>query len=323
MEEELCTWHDLLETANAPIFGVDKLGQINLWNSMTTEILGFPKDACLGKSLVETFIDPLLRESVQVVVDMALEGQGTSNFELEIETQSGDVRYLLVNLTTRRRRQRQTAMTATETGDSKLTDRTEIVGVLFFAQDVTEAAQHDRAVAAMAQELRQLLDTANAPIFGVDPSGLINEWNDQTAEITGYSADEAFHEPMVETFVVPSLQPAVQEVLANALRGRGTSNFELEIITKTNEIRYLLINATTRRDAENNIVGVVAIGQDITVACKHDRALAAMANELRQLIDTANAPIFGIDRDGYVKKFVFVGDIRYDPYDRHPLLVNL
>ena len=33
---------------------------------------------------------------------------------------------------------------------------------------MTEAAQHDRAVAAMANELRQLVDTANAPIFGID-----------------------------------------------------------------------------------------------------------------------------------------------------------
>lgn len=34
-------------------------------------------------------------------------------------------------------------------------------GVVGVAQDVTEAAQHDRAVAAMANELRQLVDTAN------------------------------------------------------------------------------------------------------------------------------------------------------------------
>ena len=51
------------------------------------------------------------------------------------------------------------------------------------AQDVTEAAKHDRAVAAMANELRQLIDTANAPIFGIDIHGLVNEWNDKTAEI--------------------------------------------------------------------------------------------------------------------------------------------
>lgn len=63
--------------------------------------------------------------------------------------------------------------------------------------------------------------------------------------------------------------------------------------TKSNQIRYLLVNATTRRDADNNIVGVVGVAQDVTEAAKHDRGLAAMANELRQLVDTANAPIFG------------------------------
>ena len=31
---------------------------------------------------------------------------------------------------------------------------------------------------------------------------------------------------------------------------------ELEFVTKFGETRYLLVNATTRRDAENHIVGV-------------------------------------------------------------------
>jgi PAS domain-containing protein len=37
----------------------------------------------------------------------------------------------------------------------------------------------------MANELRQLVDTANAPIFGIDVNGCVNEWNEKTAEITG------------------------------------------------------------------------------------------------------------------------------------------
>ena len=40
-----------------------------------------------------------------------------------------------------------------------------------------------------------------------------------------------------------------------ALQGDETSNYELEFVTKSGEIRYLLVNATTRRDPENNIVG--------------------------------------------------------------------
>ena len=62
-------------------------------------------------------------------------------------------------------------------------------------------------------------------------------------------------------------------MLDNALRGRGTSNYELEFTTKSNETRYLLVNATTRLDAEKNIVGVVGVAQDVTETAQHDRGM--------------------------------------------------
>ena len=125
----------------------------------------------------------------------------------------------------------------------------------------------------MARELRQLVDTANAPIFGIDVKGNVNEWNDKTAEITGFSREEAFNQPLVSTFIVPKLRHSVQEVLDNALKGVETSNYELEFRTKSNEIRYLLVNATTRRDANINIVGVVGVAQDVTEGTKHDKGM--------------------------------------------------
>ena len=232
------------------------------------------------------------------------------------------------------------------------------VALLATTKDVTESSKNDRAVAAMANELRQLVDTANAPIFGIDVHGNVNEWNDKTAEITGFSKEEAFNRPMVSTFIEPKLQESVQTVLDNALHGNETSNYQLEFRTKSNETRYLLVNATTRRDADSNIVGVVGVAQDgqfysscllsiffrsvlgpsslqvlpfwrvqgcrgtnfinflifciasflstsptiytpsslVTESSKNDRAIAAMAHELRQLVDTANAPIFGIGK---------------------------
>lgn len=119
----------------------------------------------------------------------------------------------------------------------------------------------------------------------------VNEWNDKTAEITGYTKEEAFDCSFVDTFIVPSMQASVRDVLESAKQGRGTSNFEVEFRTKSNEIRHILVNATTRRDAENHVVGVVAVAQDVTEAVQRDRAVAGMALELRQLIDTANAPV--------------------------------
>lgn len=285
LHEMIHELRSLIDGSNVPMFGVDTEGDVNEWNERMTQTTGFSKEDAFDQNFVTTFVVPSLQQSVQEIVDNGLRGHGTSNFEFEFRTIDGDIRYLLVNASTRR------------------DISGHIVGIICVAEDVTEAAQHDRAVAAMARELRQLVDTANAPIFGIDVDGNVNEWNDKTADITGFTGDEAFNRPLVDTFIVPKLRTPVQEVLDNALKGRGTASYELEFRTKSNEIRYLLVNATTRRDAENNIVGVVCVSQDVTEAAKHDRAVAAMANELRQLIDTANAPIFGIDIDGDVNEW--------------------
>lgn len=88
-----------------------------------------------------------------------------------------------------------------------------------------------------------------------------------------------------------------------ALQGIETSNFEIEFYNRERQEKHMLVNATTRRDENANIVGVLGVGQDVTEVTKHDREVAAMANELRQLINTANAPIFGIDVDGKVNEW--------------------
>jgi PAS domain S-box-containing protein len=163
-------------------------------------------------------------------------------------------------------------------------------GVLVIVQDLTEFVKQENT----ARELSQLIESANLPIFAVDTGGNVTLWNQKISEISGFTKEEAFDCSLVETFIVPCMQTSVQDVLDSALQGRGTSNFELEFRTKSNEIRHLLVNATTRRDAENNVVGVVGVAQDVTEAIQRDRAVAGMALELRQLIDTANAVSFDV-----------------------------
>jgi len=138
-----------------------------------------------------------------------------------------------------------------------------VVGV---AQDVTESTKHDRAVAVAARELRTLVNTANAPIFGVDVNGNINEWNDKTAEITGFTRDEALLMPLTTL-----LEPRVKDIMDKALNGVETSNFDIEFKNRDHETVHILVNATTRRDENSNIVGVLGVGQDVTEVTKHDR----------------------------------------------------
>ncbi len=41
------------------------------------------------------------------------------------------------------------------------------------------------------EELQTFIDTANAPIFGIDAAGLLNVCNPRAAAVMGYSSNEA------------------------------------------------------------------------------------------------------------------------------------
>ena len=84
----------------------------------------------------------------------------------------------------------------------------------------------------IAQDLMRLIDYANAPIFGIDTLGRVNEWNRKSVEITGYQRDEVIGKNLVQDFITPDFQASVKEVLDNALQGKGTDNFEFPLYSR-------------------------------------------------------------------------------------------
>ena len=161
-----------------------------------------------------------------------------------------------------------------------------IIGVVGIGQDITGRIAQER-------EYSKLIDTANAPIFGVDIDGKVNVWNQCAMRLVGYTAEEVMGYSLVQEFITDDFKVPVQTVLDQALRGEETANFEFPLITKGGARIEILLNATTRRDEQGNMIGVVGIGQDISARLAQER-------EYSKLIDTANAPIFGVDIDGRV-----------------------
>jgi PAS domain S-box-containing protein len=275
----------LIDTANAPIFGIDADGNVNEWNQKSAEITGFQPDEVMGRNLVKEFISLDYRKSVNNVLQKALKGSETSNFEFPLYTKDNDLVMVLLNATTRRNAK----------GD--------VVGVVGVGQDITELDSYRSEMERVAQDLTLLIDTANAPIFGIDADGNVNEWNQKSAQITGFHADEVLGKNLVEEFITSDYRKSVNEVLQKALQGNETSNFEFPLYTKDNDLVMVLLNATTRRNAKGDVVGVVGVGQDITELDGYRSEMERVAQDLTLLIDTANAPIFGIDAEGNVNEW--------------------
>jgi PAS domain-containing protein len=131
-------------------------------------------------SLNQNFLTPEYQKSIVQVMDDALRGTETSNFEFQMYTANGRRVDMLMNASTWR------------------DDVGTLLGAIAICQDITERKQIEVEKARVAQELQTFIDTANAPILGIDADGLVNEWNNKAAAITGFSRNEVLGKDLVK-----------------------------------------------------------------------------------------------------------------------------
>ena len=109
-----------------------------------------------------------------------MQGQGTADFEFALYSRDHKLVEVLLNATPR-------------------TDACgRIVGMLGVGQDITERKQVKMEKMLLAQELQAFVCTANAPIFGIDAKGLVNEWNNKSAGITGVAREDVLGTDFVQ-----------------------------------------------------------------------------------------------------------------------------
>ena len=179
------------------------------------------------------------------------------------------------------------------------------------------------------EDYRTLFETVDSVIFGVDLLGNINEWNYKMEELTGISRNDAKGRSLLEDTSLPflpcectdtggsvPLESEVHPVLYRAYSGKSTQQFRLNlksttttgISTKTSNpgeeekhhgmLRVLVASVSPRYNKRGEVMGALFLAGDFTSDSMMFHSIKTDAHELRKLIDTANAPIFGIDAYG-------------------------
>ncbi len=141
-----------------------------------------------------------------------------------------------------------------------------------------EMRKNEKKLDLAVKNLRQLIETANAPIFIVDKNGTITEWNNRVAQITGYSKEEALGTNFVKKYISNDFKERINQVLKNVLNGDEISNFEFPIYSKNKKSIILLLNASPRKNINGNIIGVLGVSQDITELKNKEEEILAIAN---------------------------------------------
>jgi len=92
----------LIRSANAPIFGVNRAGEVTEWNDSAAAMVGFTREEALGKSLVDSFVRQEDAECVRRIIADACSGVESSQFEFPVIHRDGSEVLVLHNAATRK-----------------------------------------------------------------------------------------------------------------------------------------------------------------------------------------------------------------------------
>lgn len=130
--------------------------------------------------------------------------------------------------------------------------------------EVTRQATVHEMSASVGRELTELIATANTPIIGVAPDGLVNEWNHAAERHLGVDRDEALGERFIERYVPASERRRAVAALGSLLEGTPIESFTINLLSRNGTEVEMLFSVTTRRNSNGEVTGVLGIGQNIT-----------------------------------------------------------
>lgn len=181
---------------------------------------------------------------------------------------------------------------------------------------LASATVHGRAAEsqrAHEQRFRQTLEDIGLVALMVDPQGRLTFCNHFLLELTGWRREEVIGSEWIERFVPDEQKSAVRDVLDRLARGSEfPPEFEGEVCTRQGERRLIAWNNTLARDAEGKVIGLTAIGEDIT----ERRRAEDEVRKLSQAVEQSPAIVQITDRAGHIEyvnpKFTEVTGYSFD-----------
>jgi PAS domain S-box-containing protein len=254
-EEKTATLTTIINNSLDPIILMDCSGRVVEFNPAAERVFGYKKDEILNQLAGDYMVPEELKERHRADLRKYLKtGVGTSfNKRIQLDAiRKGGQRFPI-------------EMVISPAVTNK--------GIQFsiIITDFSERNEKELQLIDVSQKMErtaiestQLIETANAPIFGIDTAGNINEWNQSVIRLTDYTKEEVIGQNLVDKYITEEHQASVKQILDDALEGKETTNYEVPLFTRSGTRLMLLLNATTRRDTDGNITGVVGVGQDIS-----------------------------------------------------------
>ncbi|MCD6384552.1 PAS domain S-box protein [Candidatus Sumerlaeota bacterium] len=160
------------------------------------------------------------------------------------------------------------------------------------ADTVAPALRRVQAEIALREEkerAQKYLDVAGVMIVAVNAKGEVTLINKKGCEILGYSEEEIIGKNWFSNFLPQRLRSEVKSVFDKLMAGEiePVEYFENPVLNKQGEERIIACHNTIIKDRENNIIGVLSSGEDITERRMAEEKLNHVHEIYRKAIENA------------------------------------
>lgn len=136
--------------------------------------------------------------------------------------------------------------------------------VNLYGRDVTERKQAEEALRRERDFAENVIETAQAIVLVLDRHGRILRFNRYLQELAGYRLEDARDRDWFDLFLTPEDAPRLREVFRQTLAGDDTTGTRNTIVTRSGQRREIQWANRPLRDGHGDVIGVLAIGHDVT-----------------------------------------------------------
>jgi PAS domain S-box-containing protein len=229
---------------------------------------GIKVEAFLGKTGREMGFPPENVTMIENAAQQLLETGKEQRFEIEQPLQQGKgMRYY------------QSHLIPEYAPDGK------IATMLLIFYDITQNKLNELALQEANRRWQSLLDNVRLIVVGLSCDGLVEYINPFFLDSTGYTIEEVIGKDWFSHFLPQSTQENVKGAFSDSLIKSFQTHYQNPIVTKEGDERMIAWNNTTLCNQDNEIIGTLSIGEDITEKLKVERIksefISIASHELR------------------------------------------
>lgn len=261
-------WKNIFDSANDPIFILDKDYRIIGTNSKACDLYGYTQEEFLKLSIkdIHEYNDiEFIRKQMSDVVN-------NTGREFEINHRRKDGTIIPVEIST------------------KAVLRDNNIEFIHIVHDLSARKNIEKKLISSESKYRTLVEASHELIWATDESNIISFVNNASREIYGLKPEEMIGKKFTDFATKEQLEIDFKSIKEAIKKGNGFLQYESRITDSRGKEKYLLTNCMVNKDPAGKLTGMFGTSLDITERFEsgervkfHNRVYSLMTN-MNQLI---------------------------------------